>query len=233
MRHALILALGVAVSILPGPDGFAASAKIADWPTHWQVNGNGVKGTLEFSVDDQGAVTGRLLDQPVEGFVSGRRLFLRRSAAGQAEVWEGWLAQPRRADDAKKTGDTGFIVAGSISVSDARQTQVYPWFGTTETVPETPTSVAPGIPIAPVAASRTSSDGTLSGIWSAEADARIEIDQQGSGLIVTLSDGTSHAGRMTGSSSFVVGLRKGCCSGTLETPDVIVWSDGVRWERAD
>ena len=31
----------------------------------------------------------------------------------------------------------------------------------------------------------------------------------------------------------IVGLRKGCCNGTLESPDVIVWSDGARWERTD
>jgi hypothetical protein len=186
---------------------------------------------LEFDVDAKGALTGQLLGEPVEGFISGRRIVIRRSADGQAELWEGWLARPSEADR---------IVAGTISVTNAGQTQVYPWFGTIGTAVSAPSSIAPSMPVAPVAAApppdsdpRQSSGGGVSGAWSADGDDRVEIDLQGNQLTVTLADGSAASGRMTGPSSFVVGLGKGCCSGTLETPDVIVWSDGARWRRAD
>ena len=62
---------------------------------------------------------------------------------------------------------------------------------------------------------------------------RMEIGQDGNRLTVITADGSLHSGRVTGESSLVVGLRKGCCNGKLESPDVIVWNDGARWQRTD
>jgi len=72
----------------------------------------------------------------------------------------------------------------------------------------------------------------LSGIWIT-SDGRSEIFQQGRRLSIVLPDGTRHAGRFTGPDVVVVGLRKGCCKGDLQGPNMIQWSDGAVWQRAD
>jgi hypothetical protein len=72
----------------------------------------------------------------------------------------------------------------------------------------------------------------LSGTWLT-SDGRVEILQQEGGLEVILPDGTRHSGRFTAIDTIVVGLRKGCCKGTLQDSDQISWSDGSNWRRAD
>jgi hypothetical protein len=226
MKRRLILALGLLPSILVVLCGTVRVSASDEWPTRWQVNGNGEKGTLEFTVDDGGALVGRLLDEHVEGFVSGRHLVIRRSADGRVELWEGWLAG--------ETAGANLIVAGSISVNEDGETSVYPWFGTpgASEGPETPITV-PASASAPSATSAKVAGAPLSGTWVTLTGQRMEIGQDGNQLTVISPDGSSHSGRVTGESSLVVGLRKGCCNGTLESPDVIVWSDGSRWQRAD
>jgi hypothetical protein len=179
-----------------------------------------------------------MLDVSVEGFVTGRRLVIRRQAGGRSEVWEGWLSQ-------EKAGEAR-ILAGSISIDDGGQTRIYPWFGTLESVetdaPSTatrdgsdPVPSETGATVLVPESTDTAADsgGPLSGVWISSTGERVTVGQDGNRLTVVSSDGASHSGRMTGAASLVVGLRKGCCSGTLESPDVIQWSDGARWERED
>ena len=233
-RRTMLLCL--AVSILATYPGFADAAGPADWPTRWQVNADGVEGILEFSIRDDGSLIGRLLDAEFEGYVAGRHLFLHRTGAERVEVWEGWVGQ----------GDKP-IVAGTISVETAGETVISPWFGmpaeasspspTSPVVPppvaEPPSAAAPTPAAVPPPVPPPPSDGSLSGTWATAGGERIEIVQTGNVLSVTRSDGSSHSGRITGSSTFVVGLGKGCCSGTLDGPNVIEWSDGARWRRTN
>jgi hypothetical protein len=221
----LVLGLGVVVAVTAADD----------WPTRWKVNGNGETGTLELTIDDEGVVTGQLFGQPVEGWVSGRHLVMRRDAGGGTEMWEGWLS-------GDGTGSAP-IVAGTISVSKNGGSQVYPWFGTLESTAAAPVVVAPAeapSSAPPVAESPEGSTavtepagGPLAGTWVSLTGERIVIEQDGQRLTVTMPDGSSHSGRVTGDASLVVGLRKGCCNGKLDSPDIIIWSDGVRWDRTD
>jgi hypothetical protein len=239
MNRRPLLALGLSLSILAATPAVTATPAPGEWPTRWQVNGNGATGVLELSIRGDGSLIGRLLDEPIEGYVSGRHLFIRRTVGERAEIWEGWLGKPRSDDP---PAGSNLIVAGTISVDEAGRTLVYPWFGTPEppaarvSVAETPPASSPPAPIAvPDTASMASppSGGPLSGTWTSVGGEQFEIVQDGKRLTVTRSDGSLHAGRMTGASSFVVGLRKGCCNGEFDGPDVIVWNDGVRWRRAD
>ena len=189
------------------------------WPTRWQVNGNGESGAMDLTVDDSGVATGLLFGESIDGFVNGRHLVIRRDAGGRVELWEGWLSS-------EDSGENQFL-AGSISITENGETRVYPWYGTLAAIdPPVPPPV-----VEETAA--TGAGGPLSGIWQTLTGERIEIGQDGKRLTVTTSDGASHSGRVTGEASLVVGLRKGCCNGTLESPDVIVLSDGARWERTD
>ena len=101
-RHRMLL-LCLTVSILAAPPAFADPPDSGEWPTRWQVNANGVEGVLEFSIRYDGSLSGRLLEENVEGYVAGRHLFVRRTDADRAEVWEGWLGQGAK-----------LIVAGTI-----------------------------------------------------------------------------------------------------------------------
>jgi hypothetical protein len=238
------LALGLSVSMLATVLAFTDAAASNAWPRRWQVNGNGITGVLEFEFREDGSLIGRLLDEYVEGYVSGRRLVIRRSTDDREEVWEGWLGEPRLG--AARAGNSGsnLIVAGTISVDEAGQTRVYPWFGTPEGASSAPAS-SPSPASSPASSSSPTprpaaealatmpppADGPLSGTWTSVTGERLEIAQDGNRLTVTRSDGSSHSGRMTGSSTLVVGLRTGCCNGELDGPNAIVWSDGVRWHR--
>jgi len=199
----------------------AGTAVAGEWPTRWQVNGNGVTGVLELSIREDGSLIGRLMDEYVEGYVSGRHLFIRRTAENRAEIWEGWLGT-----------ESSLIVAGTISVEEAGRTVVYPWFGRPDVATQAASAPAPATEETLAAPSRPPG-GPLSGTWESTTGGEAEIVQDGKNLTVTLADGSPHSGRMTGDSTLVVGLRKGCCNGELEGPDVIVWSDGARWQRAD
>jgi len=214
----------------------AVDSAAVDWPTRWQVNGNGESGALEITVEGSGDVTGRLFDEPVEALVSGRHLVIHRDTGGRTEIWEGWLS-------VEKIGSQR-IVAGTISVDEDGETRVYPWYGTPAvTDPPAPPPVvaapaSPGpstspAPEKPAETVPTAAGGPLSGTWLTMMGERMEIGQDGKRLTVKAPDGSSHSGRVTGAASLVVGLRQGCCNGTLESPDVIVWSDGARWERTD
>lgn len=216
-----------------------------DWPTRWDVNGNGETGTLEFTVDDEGLVTGRLFGESIEGFANGRQIVIRRDAGDRTELWEGWLSSV--------APDSSRIVAGSISAQEDGATRVYPWFGTQVATAESealapadppaspppvavpaPTDApAPSATEKPSESAATPAGGPLAGIWTSLTGERMEIGQDGNRLTVITADGSSHSGRVTGESSLVIGLRKGCCNGRLESPDVIVWSDGARWQRTD
>jgi len=231
-RHRMLL-LCLTVSVLATTSAFAEPPDSGAWPMRWQVNANGVEGVLEFSIRDDGSLTGHLLGADVAGYVAGRHLFVRRTDGDRAEFWEGWLGE-----------GTKLIVAGTISVDQAGQTLTYPWFGipeeasaSTSQTPSTsaspPAAVVPPPAPVPPPATPPPSDDPLSGAWATADGERIEILQTGNALSVTRSDGSSHSGRMTGSSTFVVGLGKGCCSGKLDGPNVIEWSDGVRWRRTN
>jgi hypothetical protein len=218
MKYRPTLVFGLLISSLMMLCATVGVSASDDWPTRWQVNGNGEKGTFEFTIDDGGVLVGQLLYESVEGFVAGRHIVIRRNAGDRTELWEGWLS-------GENTGPNP-IVAGSISVDEDGETRVYPWYG----IPEI--SEDPEAPVnAPEAVAPEG--GPLSGTWTSLTGQRMEIDQQGKRLTVVLPDGSSHSGRVTGESTLVVGLRKGCCNGTLESPDVIVWSDGARWQRSD
>jgi hypothetical protein len=217
----------VSLAVLSGTLTASAGADLEGWPHVWDVNGNGESGKLELSLHDDGTLRGRLLDERAEGFLAGRHLLLRRFTKGGVEVWEGWLA-----------GGT-WLLAGTFSISRGGATHVYPWYATAENAGPThapspspepdgaATRPADPVPPAPAGAGR------LAGTWTSLTGERFEIRHDGQELTVTLADGTSRAGRMTGSSTLVVGLREGCCNGKLEDTDTIVWSDGARWLRGD
>jgi hypothetical protein len=236
MKRRRILITAFVCSIVSFISGSAMVSAAAGWPTHWQVNGNGESGALELAVDDSGVATGRLFEEPVEVLVSGRHLVIRRDTGGRTEIWDGWLS-------VEKTGSQR-IVAGTISVAEDGETRVYPWYGTPAgtdpaalppvvAAPASPGPSTPPAPKTPVETVATSDEGPLSGTWQTLTGDRMEIGQDGKQLTVKTPDGVTHSGRVTGTAALVVGLRKGCCNGTLESPDVIVWSDGARWERTD
>jgi hypothetical protein len=244
MRHRPRHTLGSLIftsMILVAPSGASESV---EWPTRWRVNGNGVTGSLEFTVDREGRLAGSLLNDSVEGFVSGRHLLIRRSANGRLEIWEGWLADPRAEDPAATSDGSDRFVAGTYTITGSGQTTVHPWYGRPEpgesSAADSPaTADAPLVAHVPSPAEAaspapsTASTDPLSGTWTSITGERAEIVQDGKSLTVVLADGSSHSGRMTGESGLVVGLRQGCCNGKLEGPNVIVWSDGARWQRAD
>ena len=78
MRSRPVWVLFLSVSILAVPLSLMEAAEPREWPTRWNVNGNGATGHLEFSIRDDGSLEGRLLGQSIEGYVSGRHLFMRR-----------------------------------------------------------------------------------------------------------------------------------------------------------
>lgn len=237
MNSRRILTTGLVCSIVAFVFAMTAVSAATDWPPRWQVIGNGESGVLEITVEDGGNVTARLFDQRVEVLVSGRHLVIHRESGGRTEIWEGWLS-------VEQTGSQR-IVAGKISVDEDGQTRVFPWYGTpvaTESpsiapVATAPVSAAPTPSTAPEqsaeAAAATVDEGPLSGTWVTMMGERMEIGQDGKKLTVKAPDGSTHSGRLTGAASLVVGLRKGCCSGTLESADIIAWSDGARWQRTD
>lgn len=238
MNRRRILMTGFLCSIVVSLAAIAVVSAAIDWPPRWHVNGNGESGVLDITVEDSGVVTARLFEESVEVLVSGRHLVIHRDTGRRTEIWEGWLS-------VEKAGSQR-IVAGTISVDEDGQTRVYPWYGTlvvTDSPSPPPVVVAPVSPEpttstaseqpAEAEATVTVTGGPLSGTWVTMMDERMEIGQDGKKLTVKTPDGSSHSGRMTGAASLVVGLRKGCCNGTLESPDVIVWSDGARWERTD
>ena len=221
-RVLVSLVSAVAMSLV-----FAGSMAPDRWPPHWQVNGNGITGTLEISIGEGGALTGRLLGEAIEGYVSGRHMVIRRTGTDEdrSEVWDGWLGQP----DADSIDP---IVAGTITVFEGERTHVYPWFGTLATATSVPDAVTPAADTAAAAVQPTPTGGRLSGYWSA-AEGKMEILQDGKMLTVILPDGSSISGRMTGVDTLIVGLRNGCCNGKLAGANAIDWNDGSRWLRAD
>ena len=232
------LMTGFLCSIALSISAITVESAATDWPPRWQVNGNGESGVLDITVEDSGVVTARLFEESVEVLVSGRHLVIHRDTGRRTEIWEGWLS-------VEKAGSQR-IVAGTISVDEDGQTRVYPWYGTlvvTESSSPPPVAAAPvpsestpsAAPEQPAeaASAATVAEGPLSGTWVTMLGERMEIGQDGKKLTVKTPDGSSHSGRVTGAASLVVGLRKGCCSGTLESPDIILWSDGARWERTD
>jgi hypothetical protein len=267
MKRQRFSVVALSVTLLAVAMSPAIAASSGEWPTRWQVNANGVTGILEFTIEEDSSLIGRLLDGYVEGYVSGRHLFIRRTSATQSEVWEGWLGKPRPGE---MMSESSVIVAGTISVDEDGKTVVYPWFGRPEreasvstVTPPPPVSPPPSStspPPKPSAESATTSgraekpksapepepvvveetpfepaptDGPLTGTWRTTTGGPARILQDGKKLTVTLSDGSLHSGRLTGDSTLVVGLRTGCCNGKLESPDVILWSDGSRWQRGD
>jgi len=250
MDRQSLLVLGISLSLLAATAAPVVAADSGAWPTRWTVNGNGVIGALEITIGDDGSLSGRLLDQEIEGYISGRHLLVRRTLEDRVEVWDGWLGQPPSGGTGEETAGSNLILAGTITVDAADGTKVYPWFGRPDAAAAatsaTPASVAPDAAAAPVpaptpAAAPTPSPapppaeraaGPLTGFWSS-LQGSIEIVQDGNQLTAILPDGSSRSGRMTGDDTLVVGLRKGCCNGHLEESDVIVWSDGSRWKRSD
>jgi hypothetical protein len=274
MKRQRFSVVALSVTLFAASVAPASAASSVEWPTRWQVNANGVTGVLEFTIEEDGSLIGRLLDGYVEGYVSGRHLFVRRTSTDRAEVWEGWLGKPRPGEAML---ESSLILAGTISVDEAGKTVVYPWFGRPETEalisavpppatpsvsplpsspPPPPASTAEIAPTAEIAEepriepepepivveqtpppapapAKAPSDGPLSGTWKTTTGGPARILQDGKKLTVTLADGSLHSGRLTGASTLVVGLRTGCCNGEVESPDVIVWSDGSRWQRAD
>jgi hypothetical protein len=57
------------------------------------------------------------------------------------------------------------------------------------------------------------------------------IQQEGRRLDLVDSLGTPRSGRMTGPTTFVIGLRTACCRGELAGFDLIKWEDGTFWKR--
>lgn len=238
MNRRRILMTGFLCSIVVSIAAITLESAAIDWPPRWQVIGNGESGVLDITVEDSGVVTARLFEESVEVLVSGRHLVIHRDTGRRTEIWEGWLS-------VEKAGSQR-IVAGTISVDEDGQTRIFPWYGTpvvTDSPSPPPVVAAPASPEpttltaqeqpAEAEATATVTGGPLSGTWVTMLGERMEIGQDGKKLTVKTPDGSSHSGRMTGAASLVVGLRKGCCSGTLESLDVIAWSDGARWERTD
>lgn len=246
-RTVLLVALSVVAASLVA---VGAVTQEVDTTVRFAVNGNGVTGELSYSVSGDGSVEATLLGAPAHGLLAGRHLVLRRHAGGRDELWDGWLS------DSESSGPK--MVAGTVTVTDGKSVTVLPWFGQApgeQTVaPAEPvaagarpveaspvesasTSSAPRLlPDSVGAASpRTNPSGSatpwsLAGRWSTPRGvATVNVD--GSRLSVTLPDGRSVSGRLTGPASLVLGLGVGCCKGDLEGPDQISWSDGTVWYR--
>jgi hypothetical protein len=219
------------LSVMLSLAGAATAASEVDLPSHWSIHAGGPPGALDLVVEPSGEVSGQLLGQPVRGFIAGRHLVLHRSTGTRLEVWDGWLA----------SGPDRFI-AGTITVHDGDATSIQPWYGRSEEGPEPEVEPddsageAGGLPLSPAEGgeARGAAPGAgrwdLSGLWNTSGG-RAEISQDGRTLTVVLPDGTRQRGRFTAADTIVVGIRKGCCKGKVQGPDLISWSDGAVWRR--
>jgi len=239
-------ALGLAAALVAVGIGAAAADT---WPAAWTVVADGQELRLELTVDAAGKVTGTLGPEPVEGFLAGDRLVVTRRAADGMEVWSGLRgAGP----------DGSAFLAGTVD----RDGELRPWYGVPDhgtasvdpasrsvvAPPEPPVPAEPSpapvrsplptaAPSPPAAEGRsekppTVGDLTLDGPWSTPTGT-VTIRQDGRRLEVIDAAGGVSGGRMTGETTFVVGLRVGCCRGELTGPGMIRWEDGTVWLRAD
>jgi len=238
--------LGLAAALVAAGLGVAAADT---WPAAWTVVTDGQELRLELTVDGAGKVTGTLGQESVEGFLAGDRLVVTRPAADGMEIWSGLRgAGP----------DGAAFLAGTVD----RDGELRPWYGVPDhgtasvdpasrtvvmqTEPPVPAEVSPApvrtpLPIAapspPAAEERsekpsTGGDLTLDGPWSTPTGTAT-IRQDGRRLEVVDAAGGVTDGRMTGETTFVVGLRVGCCRGELTGPGMIRWEDGTVWLRVD
>ena len=219
---------------------------------HWQINANGVKGSLDLSIGTDGQISGTLSGQPVTGRLVGRRLVLFREGSEEPETWEAWLASPQNT-----SGDDHLMLAGTFTRSGHEGP--LPWFGTAGTqtseiaqpVPalaipaviplkqpantpiqtsSEPPAVPPTQPVPALEPRPSSGNQGLAGTWETP-DGPLTIRQDGSRLTFELPD-REVTGRMTGPESLIGGFGPGCCKEHLEQAfNVIAWDNGVRWVR--
>lgn len=240
--------LAIAVGLLAAGVGSAAAET---WPGTWTVVAEGRELRLELAVDDAGRASGSLGGSPVEGFAVGSRLVMTCTAGGRVEVWSGLRgAGPEGVPFLAGTVDRDGELIPWYGVPEnrsppadaapptvlARELQPTP-------VPAAPTPAPARVPPPTAAPSppaevdrpeelATVGGLTLEGRWSTPTG-EVAIRQDGRRLEVVGAAGGVKSGRMTGETTFVVGMRIGCCRGELTGPGMIRWEDGTVWLRAE
>ena len=221
----------------------------AAWATHageWRVDGP-VSGPLKLTASSPGRVNGTLGGVPVNGFLVHRHLVILRLTDDIPQLWTGWLS-----DDASRIAGTVTLPGGEQQPWSAARldtpdgTVVVPLANRASPTPPppraTPTPVrsaspSPAVAPGPETTIRITSEpavptGTpwLEGRWQTPTGVAV-FHQDGRRLELTLPDGRTVGGRITGTASLVAGLRLGCCRGALEGMDRIRWEDDAVWLR--
>ncbi len=199
----------------------------------WRVHG-AVDGTLIVNATGPGRVKGTLSGDPVDGYLVNRRLVFLRCTGDDPQLWEGWLS-----DDANR-------ISGTVTLGSGQQ---QPWYalrqpGATDTIvvprpprasPTPPWPTATATPAPPEVTRTPSAPQAAHGPWLTgrwhTPTGTATIQQTGRRLELTLPDGRTVGGRITGDASLVAGLRLGCCRASLEGSDRIRWEDDAVWLR--
>ena len=247
MKVSLVAVVLWAASTVPAAAG--------DWPASWRAVADGRALTMEIAVEASGEVHGTLDGAPVDGLVAGDRLLLTRTDAGRTEVWSALRGTaPGGESFLSGTVDSGGVVSPWYALPTAGAAEAVPIepapqrFPAPEPTPDpaaeavatpllrTPTVAPTRTPVAvperrPPVPDRQDQL-SLGGRWSTPTG-EVTIFQEGSRLEVVDPSGEAKSGRMTGETSFVVGLRVGCCRGELTGPGMIRWEDDTVWVRAE
>ncbi len=230
MRSAPAIALLVLAAALFDVATTAAS----ELPGQWQVTGDGLEGQLLVLDETQGRIEATLLARPAVGLRIGAVVVFQREVDGVAELWQGRLGhRPDGLAFLSGTISSGSAVTPFFAVEIPRLAAPHPTpstIGHEGTPAPTPEPVsAPVVPLVPAPQPVWSG---FEGPWSTP-DGAVMVVRDGSSIEVTMPDGSACEGRMTGDTTFVVGLRVACCRGELEGPDTIRWSDTTVWRRAE
>lgn len=217
--------------------GLPAAAADVELPHRWQVRTAGTTGTLEVHVTGDGRLDATLLGAPAEGLLTGDVLVLRRRLGTDVELWQARIGRP---------ADGPAFLAGSVT-DGARVSPFYAVAtadepsavatpvnaGEAPTAQPPTTAAAPAIPTPrPVPAAEARAWTGFDGPWRAPTGV-VDVSRDGRSVEVVMPDGTVHQGRMTGDTTFVVGLGVACCKGELEGPDTVRWENGEVWRRAE
>lgn len=230
MRSAPAIALSVLAAAL-----FAvATTAASDLPRQWQLTADGLEGELRVLDETQGRIEATVLARPAVGFRAGAVVVLLRQIDGAAELWQGRLGhRPDGLAFLSGTISSGSAVAPffAVEMPGLAAPRPTPSKASHEGTPApTPGPVsAPVVPLVPTPQPVWSG---FEGPWSTP-DGAVMVVRDGSSIEVTMPDNSVCEGRMTGDTTFVVGLRVACCRGELEGPDTIRWCDTTVWKRAE
>lgn len=240
---------GLAAAILWATTGFAGEP----WMSRWTVVADGQQGEMHLVIEATGRTTGTVIGLPAEGFVAGDHLVLNRRTETGVEIWNGLRGRtgPGGSVFLAGTVERGGVATPWYATSSPADVTADGAVAAPQELAETgpkvdaPAVAATGVAedeqpievVAPADPSRIdqrageASPVSLAGTWETPAGV-IVVQQDGRRLEVVDALGTPRSGRMTGPTTFVIGLRPACCRGELAGLDLIKWEDGTFWKRA-